>query len=240
MYHFIMSSLTNLSGIRDFLMAGLTDLSGLSLGIILLNNIITTVVSFFIMLTYRLTYSGTAYSKKFNVSLGMITIITTLIMSVISNNVALSLGMVGALSIIRFRTPIKDTRDATFIFWSIAVGVACGVSQYLLAAISSVFLFLFLLLMKQTHPDGKLLLIIKCSVAAQNKVQAAVEQYFSGLARQRMKNAGGQTSELVFEVSLRVGQKIKEKTQTDIVEKLIKIEGVLNVNQVEQTDDISR
>ncbi len=221
-------------------MASLTDVSGLNLNTILLNNIVTVLLAFFIMLTYRITYSGTAYSKKFNVSLGMITIITTLIMSVISNNVALSLGLVGALSIIRFRAPVKDTRDATFIFWSIAVGVTCGVSQYLLGAISSVVIFLFLLVMKQTHPEGKLLLIIKSSVEAQNKVQATIEEYFSKAAHQRMKNASAGGCELVYEVSQRVLQKAKEKTQMDIVEKLLKIEGVLNVNQVEQTDDISR
>ena len=224
----------------DFILESLTDLSGLNLNTILLNNIVTIVIAFFIMLTYRLTYTGTAYSKKFNVSLGMITIVTTLIMSVISNNISLSLGMVGALSIIRFRAPVKDARDATFIFWGIAIGVACGVSQYLLAAISSVFVFLFLLVMNQTHPEGKLLLIIKCSIEAQNKAQAAVEEYFSKSARLRMKNASAQGCELVYEVSQRVLQKVKEKNQMDIVEKLLKIEGVLNVNQVEQTDDISR
>lgn len=225
---------------NDFILKSLTDLSGLNLNIILLNNGVTIAIGFFIMLTYRLTYSGTAYSKKFNVSLGMLTIITTLIMSVISNNIALSLGMVGALSIIRFRTPVKDPRDITFIFWGIAVGVACGVSQYLLAAITSGVLFLFLLIMKQTYPEGKLLLIIKCSVEAQNKVQAAVEEYFSKSVRQRMKNASAQGCELVYEISQHVLQKVKEKTQMDIVEKLLKVEGVLNVNQVEQTDDISR
>ncbi|MCC7571416.1 DUF4956 domain-containing protein [Candidatus Micrarchaeota archaeon] len=225
---------------RDFILESLTDLAGLNLNTILLNNCVTIVISLFIMLTYRLTYSGTAYSKKFNVSLGMMTIVTMLIMSVISNNIALSLGMVGALSIIRFRTPVKDARDATFIFWSIAVGISCGVSQYLIAAISSAVVFLFLIVMNQTHPEGKLLLIIKCSVEAQNKVQAAIEQYFSKSARQCMKNANAQGCEFVYEISQRVLQRVKKKTQIDIVEKLLKIEGVLNINQVEQNDDISR
>lgn len=224
----------------DSILASLTNLSGLNLNTILLNNSVTVIIALFVMLTYRLTYSGTAYSKKFTVSLGMLTIITTMIMSVISNNIALSLGLVGALSIIRFRTPVKDTRDMTFIFWGIAVGLACGVSQYLLAAVSSVVIFLFLLVMKQTHPEGTLLLIIKCTVEAQNKVQAAIDEYFSKSVRQRMKNASAQGCELVYEVSQRVLQKVKEKTQLDIVEKLLKVEGVLNVNQVEQTDDISR
>jgi uncharacterized membrane protein YhiD involved in acid resistance len=148
--------------------------------------------------------------------------------------------MVGALSIIRFRAPIKDARDATFIFWGIAIGVACGVSQYLLAAISSVFVFLFLLVMNQSHPEGKLLLIIKCSLAAQAKAQAAIDEHFSKAAHQRMRNASTNGCELVYEVSQRIVEKIKGKKPIDIVEKLLKIEGVSSVNQVEQTDDISR
>ena len=224
----------------DFILKSMTDLSGLNLKTILLNNVVTIVIGLFIMLTYRLTYSGTAYSKRFNVSLGMLTIVTTLIMSVISNNIALSLGMVGALSIIRFRTPVKDPRDITFIFWGISIGVATGVSQYLLAAISSVVIFLFLMVMRQIRPDGKNLLIVKCNIVAQSKVQVAIEQYFSSAAVQRMKNANPQTCELVYEVSQRVLKKAVEKNKIDIVEKLIKIEGVVNVNQVEQTDDISR
>jgi uncharacterized membrane protein YhiD involved in acid resistance len=225
----------------DYIMASLTDLADLSLTTILLNNAVAIVISLFIMLTYRLTYSGTAYSKKFNVSLGMLTLVATLIMSVISNNIALSLGMVGALSIIRFRTAVKDARDATFIFWSIAIGISCGVSQYLLAAISSVTVFLFLLVMRQARSDGKLLLVIQCAPDAYHKAQAAVEQFFAkGGARQRMKNASAEGYELVYEVSERHLAKAQHKAQVDIVEKLMKIEGVRHVNQVEQTEDISR
>lgn len=224
----------------EFILKSFTDLAGLDLNTILLNNCVTIVISFFIMLVYRITYTGTAYSKKFNVTLGMMTIVTTLIMSVISNNIALSLGMVGALSIIRFRTAVKDTRDATFIFWGIAVGISCGVSQYLLAAISSVIVFIFLLVMRQAKPDGKLLLIVKSNIEAQNKIEAAIDQHFSKSSKQRMKNASVTECELVYEISQHALRKANDKSQIDIVEKLIKIEGVMNVNQVEQTDDISR
>ena len=104
-----------------------------SMTVLLLNSVAALLVSCIIFLSYRLTYSGTAFSKKFMVSLGMMTLVTTIIMNVISNNVALSLGMVGALSIIRFRTAVKDVRDATYIFWCIAVGICCGVGDYLVA-----------------------------------------------------------------------------------------------------------
>ena len=154
---------------KDLLLESFTGLGALDLGTIILNNCVTVIIALFIMFTYRITYSGVAYSRKYNISLGMITIITTLIMSVISNNVALSLGMVGALSIIRFRTAVKDVRDAAYIFWSIAVGICCGVSQYILAAISSVIILLFLVLFRQIGPDNRMLLIVRGELSVQNK-----------------------------------------------------------------------
>ena len=108
---------------REFIVENLTNTEALSVTVILMNNIIALIVSFFIMFIYKISYVGTAYSRKFNISIGTITIITAMIMSIISNNIALSLGMVGALSIIRFRTAVKDVRDATYIFWAIAAGI---------------------------------------------------------------------------------------------------------------------
>ena len=101
-----------------FIIDKLMNTEGLNLQYILLNNAVALAAAFFLMFVYWITYSGAAYSRKFNVSLGGIVIVTTTIMCVISNNVALSLGMVGALSIIRFRTAVKDVRDALFIFWA--------------------------------------------------------------------------------------------------------------------------
>ena len=79
-----------------------------------------------IFLSYWITHSGTIYSRKFNITLLTLTILTATVMTVIGNNIALSLGMVGALSIIRFRTSIKDSRDTIYIFWTIIVGICCG------------------------------------------------------------------------------------------------------------------
>lgn len=101
---------------REFIVENLTNTEALSVTVILMNNVIALIVAFFIMFTYKISYAGPAYSRKFNISIGSITIITAMIMSIISNNIALSLGMVGALSIIRFRTAVKDVRDATYIF----------------------------------------------------------------------------------------------------------------------------
>ena len=106
---------------REFIVENLTNTEALSVTVILMNNIIALIVSFFIMFTYKISYVGSAYSRKFNISIGTITIITAMIMSIISNNIALSLGMVGALSIIRFRTAVKDWLRGipicTYCYW---------------------------------------------------------------------------------------------------------------------------
>jgi len=225
---------------NEFLLSSVTNITNLSLETVLLNNAATVVIAAFIMITYKITYKGAAYSKKFNVSLGMMTILTTFIMSVISNNIALSLGMVGALSIVRFRTAVKDVRDTTYIFWGIAVGISCGVSQYILAAVTSVVVFVFLIVMGQTKSDGKITVIVSCLPDAQNKVGAAVDKYFEGNAMQKMKNADRESCEIIYEVKRNAYDKINSVNQSDIVQRLLNIDGVINVNQTHQAEDLTR
>ncbi|MDD3138409.1 MAG: DUF4956 domain-containing protein [Lachnospiraceae bacterium] len=225
---------------RDFIIENLTSKETLSIATIVLNNIVALVIAFFIMFTYKITYSGTAYSRKFNVSIGAITIITTMIMSVVSNNIALSLGMVGALSIIRFRTAVKDVRDAAFIFWVIAVGIGCGVSQYALIGIGSIFLFLFLLLTRQSVLSEKQLLVIQGTLETQNEIVAVVEHHFGSAAHQVIKNVDRNGCEIVYNIKESALKKANEKNMVDISQRLLKVDGVIRVNLVEQQDDIAR
>ncbi|RHV86801.1 DUF4956 domain-containing protein [Lachnospiraceae bacterium OF09-33XD] len=224
---------------REFIVENLTSAETISFAVIVLNNLVAMAAAFFVMLAYKVTYSGTAYSRKFNISLGAITIITTMIMSVISNNIALSLGMVGALSIIRFRTAVKDVRDAAS-FLAIAAGIGCGVSQYLLIGVGSVFLLLFLLLTKNVVSSGKQLMVVQGRPEAQNQIEAVVSGHFDGKAHLNVKNLSAASCELVY--SIREGDlaKANEKNMIDIAQRLMKLEGVERVNLVEQQDDISR
>lgn len=225
---------------RDFILQYFSEGITIEISTIILNNIVAFAAAFFIMFTYKITYTGTAYSRKFNVTLGTITIVTTMIMSVISNNVALSLGMVGALSIIRYRTAIKDVRDASYIFWAIAVGIGCGVSQYTLIGIGSVFLLLFLLLVRQGGVSGRKLLIISGKLETQNQIEATVDSYFKGKITRVMKNVTEQSCEVIYSVNERDLIKSDEQEVTDITQQLMKISGVFRVNLVDQSDDISR
>ena len=84
---------------------------------------VSAIFAIIVFISYRITHTGSVYSAKFNITLVTLTILTTMVMTVIGNNVALSLGMVGALSIVRFRTSIKDSRDTAYIFWTIILGI---------------------------------------------------------------------------------------------------------------------
>ena len=116
---------------------------------VLLVLLVAFLVSLIIYLTYKNTYTGVLYNPRFNVSLIMITMITTMVMVVIGSNISVSLGMVGALSIIRFRTAVKDPRDTAFIFWCVVSGLACGTQNYTIVIVGSVFICLILFLFKK-------------------------------------------------------------------------------------------
>lgn len=94
---------------------------------------------FIISLVYRYTYKGLNYSASFAISMVMLTMITAIVIMVIGNNLARAFGMVGAMSIIRFRTAVKDAADIMFIFFSLAIGLACGVKLYAIAVTSTFF-----------------------------------------------------------------------------------------------------
>ena len=225
---------------RAYILENLTNTQSLDLAVILLNNTVSFVMAFFIMFTYKLSYTGTAYSRRFNVAIGSITIITTMIMSIISNNVALSLGMVGALSIIRFRTAVKDVRDATYIFWAIAAGIGCGVSQYALIAIGSLFLLVFLQLTGKGFSSYRQMLVVQGEGKALSRIEAAVSDFFDGKVKASMRNMTEESFELVYTIPEGMLEKASKKNQMDITESLIRISGVRRVNLVEQKDELSQ
>ena len=222
---------------KEFVLEGLLNTEGLDFTILVLNNVVSMALAFFIMYIDKITYTGTSYSKKFNVSLGMITIIKTSIMCVISNNVALSLGMVGALSIIRFRTAVKDVRDSAFIFWAISVGIGCGVSQFALVGIGSLFLMLFMFLTRQVKEDNQKLLIIRGQLQQEEAVEKFVEKCFDKKLNQSVFSATEDSFELIYEISTGTLSKAKQQGN-DVVKELMTVHGVYSVNLIDQADEI--
>lgn len=117
---------------------------------ILLSLMITLTMVLGVYLVYKLTYDGVLYSKNFNLTLIMTALVVNAIMIGISGNIVLSLGLVGALSIIRFRTAVKDPKDTAYLFWAITIGVINGVAYYELSLIASAIIAVVLFVMSRS------------------------------------------------------------------------------------------
>lgn len=120
---------------------------------------------------YRFFFKGVIYNNNFNILLVLTSLVTCFIVIVISSNVVLSLGMVGALSIVRYRTAVKDPLDVGFLFWTVAVGVTCGAGLYLISLMGTIFISLvYILLVKIRNHRHVYLLIVKYADEAANDV----------------------------------------------------------------------
>lgn len=210
---------------------------------ILLRLVMAVVIGAFIFLSYRLSHEGSIYSRKFNVSLVAMTVITTTVMVVIGNNIALSLGMVGALSIVRFRTAIKDSRDTIYIFWTIVVGICCGAGDFWVAGVGSAFTFLVLLLFGRVKNDDRLLLIIRAARVNEEKIEALVFLYYSRKANLRVKNTTETAVEFIYELSRRTADRAEKASKggarKSITDALYEIGSIEYCNIVTQNDEIS-
>lgn len=223
---------------RELLRSTLEQSGTLSTLDIVLHIVASAVIGMTIYISYWYTHIGTAYSRKFNVSLITLAILTGSVMTVIGNNIALSLGMVGALSIVRFRTAIKDSRDATYIFWAIIVGICCGVGDYIVAAVGSAVVFVVLLLLGRIRNENRILLIIRASRDRETEIESEVFRYFNMKALLKVKNTNVDSIELIFELSRSV-YGVTYKKSKSITQSLYEIGGIEYVNIVTQNDEIS-
>ena len=222
---------------REYLLELLESTGQLTLETIVTRLGAASILACFIFLSYWLSHDGSIYSKKFNVSLVALTVITTTVMIVIGNNIALSLGMVGALSIVRFRTAIKDSRDTVYIFWAIVVGICCGSGDYLVAGVGSAFAFVLLLIFGRVRNDSRMLLIIRAARTSEGRIEGLVFQRFARKATLRVKNTTEDSVEFIFEMTRKtLDRGSKDKSITDA---LYEAGGVEHVNIVAQNDEIS-
>ncbi|MFD0682217.1 MULTISPECIES: DUF4956 domain-containing protein [unclassified Paenibacillus] len=137
--------------------------SDIDLSKILISLAVAFFIGFFIYLLYKRVFSGVLYSKSFNISLIGMTMVTAMVIIAVNSNLVLSLGMVGALSIVRFRTPIKDPTDLIFLFWAAAAGIVSGAGFYMLALVGSVIIGLIMFFfIKKTSFETPYLLVINC------------------------------------------------------------------------------
>ncbi|MBN1245701.1 DUF4956 domain-containing protein [Candidatus Bathyarchaeota archaeon] len=192
---------------------------------VLLALLVSFGINLFIFYIYRKTFKGVVYTREFNVGLVLTGLVVTLVVLPISSNIALSLGMVGALSIVRFRTAIKDPKDIVFTFWAIAAGIICGAGLYMIAIVGVPVIALLLLVLERTSFRGPdpYLLVVHYTSEAETAVQAALPKY---KIRSRTANADG--VELMGEVRL-------NSKEVPKVDELLKIKGVKDASVVSYT-----
>ena len=136
-------------------------------------------IGLFIFLVYKKTFSGVMYSSSFGVTLVALTMITTMVILAVTSNVVLSLGMVGALSIVRFRTAIKEPLDIAFLFWAIAVGIVLAAGMIPLAVFGSVIIGVMLLVfVNKKSSVNPYIVVLQCeNQASEHQAQAFLEEH---------------------------------------------------------------
>ncbi|WP_391572647.1 DUF4956 domain-containing protein [Cohnella sp.] len=189
------------------------------------------VIGLFIYWIYRKSFRGVVYSYNYNISFVLMTMITTLVIMTISTNIVLSLGMVGALSIVRFRTAVKDPLDIVFMFWSLSAGIACGAKVYPLAIGGSLIIGLVMLYMSKRKVREQLfLLIIRHTEDAVNELRVELAKLKTKLKSKTVRKG---FTELTVEISLR-------DDNTAFVQKISEISGVNDVSLVNYTGDYAQ
>ena len=177
-------------------------------------------VGMFIFFVYKKTYSGVMYSSSFGGTLVALTMITSMVILAVTSNVVLSLGMVGALSIVRFRTAIKEPLDIAFLFWSIAAGIILAAGMIPLAVIGSVVIGLILLLFVNKKPHrNPYIVVLSC---ADHGAETQAMQY---LTQQTQRCVVKSKSVQPGHIEINAEVRLREEN-TDFVNTLCGIEGV--------------
>jgi uncharacterized membrane protein YhiD involved in acid resistance len=186
--------------------------------------VVALAVGLLILLVYKKNFRGVMYSTSFGVSLLALTLISTLIILAVTSNIILSLGMVGALSIVRFRSAIKEPIDIAYLFWAIAAGIVIGAGFLLLAVLGSVFIGLILyFFVNRKSNDTPYIVVLSCRDEACEK--AAVAVLSARVKKHLVKSktvTPGKGIELTVEVRLK-------DAATDFVNELATVNGVANV-----------
>lgn len=199
-----------------------------------LSLLIAFLIGLFIYAVYKKTFNGVMYSRNFNISLVGMSMVTALIIMAISVNIVLSLGMVGALSIVRFRTAIKDPIDILYLFWAIAGGIVAGSGQYLLAILGCLVIGIMLIVFtNKSMNEIPYIVVLNCLDDSAEK--NFLDRLSSQVKRMKIKSKavrGGQGIELTVEVRLR-------DDNTDFINALATIDGVNDVVLVSYNGELA-
>lgn len=203
----------------------------------LIDSMIALVTAFLLGLLiynlYKRTFKGVMYSESFNLSLILLTLLTTFIILAVTSNVVLSLGMVGALSIVRFRTAIKDPLDLVYLFWAIGGGIVVGAGMIPLALIGSLFIALILWIKAKVNQKNQPYLIIIHSNVEKAEVKAqSILFNQSTKIKLKSKTINKLETELIYEIQL-------NNQDNAFVNEIAGIEGIINVQCVSYNGDFN-
>ena len=194
--------------------------------------IVTALLALYIFAIYRLVTRKVFYSKNFNISLAVMSLITSAIILAMQSNLVISLGMVGALSIVRFRTAIKDPMDLAFLFWSISIGIICGAGLYEIALVTSVGVTVFILVLDML-PVGKapMMLVVNCSEMNGEKAVLDVVGKYARYYKVKSRNLSKGRLDLVIE--------LKVKEESALVSEVAALDGMLSASMISHDGEVT-
>lgn len=191
---------------------------------ILISLAVALLFSFILWATYRLSNTKATYQPRFAATLIALSLLSTILMDLIQSNLALSLGMLGSLSIVRFRTNIKDTRDIGYIFWSMAVGLAASTGCYLIGGIGSLLLGLLMLVTKKSATaTDEMMLVIRGSNTDMDAINTLVQRECIR-STVKAKNVLSDSYEIVYQV------RVSQDESNPMIRNLFDSGGVDSVN----------
>lgn len=195
----------------------------LSTAKIIVTLVITFGIALYIFQVYRLVTRSAFYFKSFNVSMAIISLVTAGIILAMQSSIVISLGMVGALSIVRFRTAIKDPMDLLFLFWSIGTGIICGAGLYKIAIILAILVTVGIIIldMMPVKAGTRLLIVNADGKEAEDAIEAAVKE-ISGPYKLKSKNITSDGMDLILE--------IRGKNEKELVDRLSEMKGITSVS----------
>ena len=201
----------------------------------MLSLIVAFIIGIFIIYVYRKTYTGVVYSKAFSLCILMLSMVTAMIIRTISSNISLSLGMVGALSIVRFRTAVKEPVDTGFMFWGITAGIMSGAGLYLIAIIASLSLgvLYFVSYLMGFKVSNRYLLVLKYDIASHDVIVKKLKSLKK--FRVRSKSIFKDQVELSLELDLKENK--KGNVDSSIVDEFSGVDGVINASLIAYQND---
>ena len=214
----------------------LDNFSGtISVGSMLCSLIVAFLIGIFIIYVYRKTYTGVVYSKAFGLCILMLAMVTAMIIRTISSNISLSLGMVGALSIVRFRTAVKEPVDTGFMFWGISAGIMAGAGLYVIAVIASlgIGILYFVTYLMGFKVANRYLLVLKYKSSAHDNVMRRLKTIKK--FKIRSKSIFGNEIELSLEIDMKEGK--RGNISTEVVDQFNDVDGVINASLIAYQND---